>query len=389
MTAALGPDGARWPAARWLPLGLWLLLPALAPACRRTGEAADEPAASAPKRVRCAAVEAREVRDQVLLHGTVAPLPDRDALIAAQVAGRINRVLVREGDPVERGQPLARIEDAPLSDQAKQAAAQLAKARAETNLAKLTRARIQRVYERGIAARQELDDAEARLATAQAGESDVRAAAEIANRQLERATVRSPLSGVVLKVIRKPGELVDGTPATAILEVGDPSRLELVAAATAADLVRVRPGSAAAIDVTALPGARLAGTIAAVSPSVDRASGLGVVRVSLDLPSGGGAARPPVGVTGAARVDVGAPRRATMVPAAALRAALGDEAEVVLCGADRRLHVARVQRGVAEAGLVEVRGAADAGAASLAPGARVAVEPVLGLAEGDPFEAAP
>ena len=381
-------------AAAGLPLG-----------CRRdaAAEARDEhgaAATAAPRHVRCAPVEVRPLRAQIVLHGTVAPLPDRDAQIAPQVAGRISDVLVREGDRVARGQPLAHIDDAALADQSRQAAAQLAKAKAETNLARTTRDRVDRVFQRGIAARQELDDADARLAMAQASEAESRAAAEIASRQLGRATVRSPLAGVVLKVFRKSGELVDGTPATAILEVGDPTRLELVAIATAADLVRVHARDTVAVEVPSLPGLVLRGTVAAVSPAVDRATGLGSMRISLETPAAG--PRPPVGVAGVAHIEIGAPHPATLVPAVALRAALGDEAEVVVCGADRRAHVVRVQRGIASGPLVEIRlprgeqaGArADGGgggAETNAPGAgtRVAVEPVLGLGEGDSIEPAP
>jgi RND family efflux transporter MFP subunit len=355
--------------------------------CHR-GNAANEEPGTGPKRVRCAPVEVRDVQDSVELHGTVAPLPDRDSQIAAQVPGRILRVVVREGDTVTSGQALAHIDDAALADQAKQAAAQLAKARAEAGLATVSRDRIKRVFDRGIAARQELDDAEARLATAHAGEAEARAAAEIANRQVERAVVRSPLPGVVLRLFRRSGELVDGTPATPIVEVGDPTRLELVASATAAELVQARAGAPAAVELPALPDSRLAGSVSAVSPAVDRTTGLGVVRVRLDLPAG---LRPPVGIAGNARIPVGAPRRAALVPAAALRAARGNEAEVVVCGTDGRAHVTAVRRGLSVGAMVEARPAgADGGGASapLAAGIAVAVEPVLGIAEGDALEIA-
>jgi RND family efflux transporter MFP subunit len=313
-------------------------------------------------------------------------LPDRDSQIAAQVAGRILRVLVREGDRVQRGQPLARIDDAPLADQALQAAAGLAKARAEANLAAVSRDRVQRVFDRGIAARQELDDAETRLATARAGEAEARATAEIANRQVARAVVRSPLAGVALKLFRKSGELVDGTAATPILEVGDPSRLELVASATASDLVQVKLGAPAAIDLPALAGRAFAGRVTAISPAIDRISGLGVVRVGLDL-SGG--VQPPVGVAGNARIPVGTPRAAVVVPAGALRASAGAEAEIVICGPDARAHVVRVRRGLTVDRMIEVRGAEADGGAPLAAGTAVAVDAVLGLAEGDALEMAP
>jgi RND family efflux transporter MFP subunit len=398
-------------------LALAFLLALLAPVFLVAGQGCHSPtpaAASAlddgdapagPKRVRCAPIEERILRDALEVHGTLAPLPDRDAQIAGQTAGRLLRVLVREGDRVVRGQPLAQIDAAALRDQVTQAGAQLAKARAESHLAVTSRDRIALVFERGIAARQELDDADGRVATAAASEAEVRASSEMARRQLERTTVRSPLSGVVLHVFRKSGELVDGTPATPILEVGDPSALELVGTATAFALVHMEPGDVARIEVPALPSFPFAGVVAAVSPAVDRSTGLGTVRVTL---RSNGKVSPPVGLTATAWVEVGQPRRAVMVPAAALRAAIGARAELVICGADRRAHVVGVVRAgpghdttgttTTAAAAAAVKGQRfaeialpdgtgdDTGARPARPalaGALVAVEPVLGLLEGD------
>src|SRR5450432_565939 len=350
--------------------------------CRHQSASDKEPAAT-PKRVRCTALSNSDVQDQIELHGTVSPLPDRDAQIAAQVSGRILRVLVREGDRVRLQQPLARIDDLALTDQAKQAAAQLARADAEATLAAVSRVRVQRVFDRGIAARQELDDAQAKEATTHAGQSEARATVEIANRQLSRATVRSPLAGVVLKVIRRPGELVDGSPATPIVEVGDPSQLELVASATAQALVAIGAKNKAKIELPALPGVSLDGRVAAVSPAVDRTTGLGVVRIALNV----GGVRPPVGVSGVVRIAVGAHRIALLAPAAALRSAAGNDGEVVVCGTDGRAHVVRVTRGIALGGLIEVLPASgDVRDPLLVSGSFLAVEPVLGISDGDTLE---
>lgn len=355
--------------------------------CRR--ETAEESESSTPvtKQVRCAPVKDQVVRDTLELHGTIAPLPDRDAQIAAQVPGRILRMLVREGDRVKREQPLALIDTSALADQAKQAQAQLAKARAESGLAGTSRARVQRVFDRGIAARQELDDATARLTTAQANEAEAKAADGIARRQLARATVRSPLSGVVLRVFHKSGELVDGTGSSPLVEVGDPSSLELVGTAPAATLVRCRRGAVATIELPALPALHLSGVVAAVSPAVDRATGLGVVRISVDF---GHEVAPPVGVTATAHVDGGGERHTLAAPAEALRAPLGAQAEVVVCGADKRAHVVHVRRGATIGALTEIEaessGAADGGAARLVAGTALVVDPVLGIADGDPIE---
>lgn len=344
---------------------------------RREGESEMGAAGSEKRPIRCAPTRAIEVEDALELRGTIAPLPDRDAQVAPQVAGRIVQLLAREGDRVTAGQPVARIDDAPLVDQANEAAAAVTKAEAERRNAEATRTRVERVFEHGIAARQEVDDAVTRADTAKAAENEAQAAAKRARRQVERATVRSPLTGVVVRILRRSGELVDGTPATPVVEVADPERLELVSDVAAADLVRVARGARAAIHVPALPGASWTGTVAAVSPAVDRTTGLGTVRVAVALEA---ARRPPIGVLGVARIVTGRPRQATAVPTRALRVSVGEEAEVVLCGADGGAHVRRVRRGATAGDAVEVEG--------LAAGDRVALDP-LGLVEGTPLEIQP
>jgi RND family efflux transporter MFP subunit len=354
-------------------LGLVAVVAAGSPGCRHKGAETE----AVKRTVRCAPAEAAVITDAIELRGTVSPLPDRDAQIAPQVAGRILQVLVREGDRVSAGQPVARIDDAPLVDEAHAAAAALSKTRAELKNAQATSVRVQRVFEHGIAARQELDDATARAESAAATQSEAESTARRAQRQVERSVVRSLLSGVVVRVFRRPGELVDGTPATPVVEVADPSRLELTADATASDLVRVQKDQAADIIIAALPGAAWTGTVSAVSPAVDRTTGLGVVRVSLTL---AGAPRPPIGVLGTARVSVGAARQTVVVPKAAVRNGAGTEVEVVLCGADGVAHVRRIARGGAVGAKLE--------AAGLAPGQAVVVEPVIGIVDGEAIEIA-
>jgi RND family efflux transporter MFP subunit len=321
-------------------------------------------------------VETADVADSIELRGTVAPLPDRDAQIAPQVAGRIVQLLAREGDRVAAGQPVARVDDSILVDQANEAKAALEKARAERRNADATQARTERVFEHGIAARQEVDDATTRAATARAAENESEAAAKRARRQVERATVRSPIAGVVVRLLRRPGELVDGTPATPVIEVADPSRLELVSDATAPDLVRIAKGARAEVSVAALSGMRWEGTVSSVSPAVDRTTGLGTIRVAIDLATG---VRPPIGTLGTARVIVGATRSAMVVPKTSLRSGVGTEAEIISCGADGFAHLKRVKRGTAIGDKVEVT--------SLPAGELVATDPI-GIADGAPIEIA-
>ncbi len=210
-----------------LAVGLLLAFSGLAAACNHA--AAEAPGgkeeAQGPIKVRCAPVEEGTVIDSVALRGTVAPQPERDALVAPQIQGRLLKVTVQEGDDVEEGQIIARVDASSLIDQAAQTDAALERARAENRNAKSTLARTEQVFEKGIAPRQELDDTTERAASAEASEDEAKALSKQAHRQIARTEVRSPLTGVVLKVLRKPGELVDGTPSTPVVEIADTSIL--------------------------------------------------------------------------------------------------------------------------------------------------------------------
>jgi len=107
-------------------------------------------------------------------------------------------------------------------------------------------------------------------------------------------------------------------------------------------------------------------------------TGLGSVRLSLTLDPAG--PRPPLGIAAIALVRTGPPREAVLVPAAALRSG-GETSEVVVCGSDGRAHVRGVERGATADGSVEVRG--------VAAGELVAVQPVLGLEDGEPLRIEP
>jgi len=69
--------------------------------------------------------------------GNLTALPNRDAKIAALVPGRIERVLVTEGDSVRPGQVVAQVDPASLRDQLVQADAAVSQARANVENARI------------------------------------------------------------------------------------------------------------------------------------------------------------------------------------------------------------------------------------------------------------
>lgn len=343
----------------------WVLAVGLM-ACKHPEDAEPE---SGPIHTRCEAASVAALDDVRTLRGVVGTAPDRSAIIAPQVAGRLLRVTVREAQAVRRGDVLLEVESQPARDALAQARATLAQARAGLRNATTSLERSRTLFARGIVARQEIDDAETREAQMQAGTSAARAMVANAQLNVSRAVVRAPFDAVVIAVHKRVGELVDGTPNTPVVELADPSALELLASAPPSDLVALRVGQHATVRFEALAEVQMPARVLAVSPSLTAATGLGAVRFALEA----GEVRPPLGLAGAATVAVGQRADAVFVPLAALRGGSGGS-EVVICD-EGHAHVQAVRTGARDARRAQI-------VEGLAAGQRVALEGLLALTDG-------
>ena len=287
--------------------------------CRQTAHAEEAESFVTVARVHCQPATTATFRDVRTLRGTVVAAPDRDAVVSPQIAGRLRAVDVREGDTVTAGQVIAEVDSQAMADALTQPRAQLAQAEATEHNAALYADRTQHLFTRGIAARQEADDASSRREQATSAVSASQAGVNVAARNVSRASVRAPIAGVVLHVTRHTGELVDGTPATPVAEIADPASLEILTHAPPADLIYLHAEQHADVRFDAIPGRTFAAAVQAVAPSIDAQSGMGTVRLALTATEN----RPPFGLLGVADVIVGERTGRVFVPPSALRGADG------------------------------------------------------------------
>ena len=331
----------------------------------------DEPAAG-PIAVACTAARETPVTERVTLRGVVRAAPDKDAIVSSAVAGRITSVAVSEGEHVDANVEVARVDDPSLAGAVAQADIAIRSARGRVQAAGRVLARARRLLAEGIAAKREVEDAQAVAAQAAGDLADAQARRDLAMTELERAVVRSPIAGTVVKLMKHAGELVDGTPATPIVEIAVPDALELQADAPAAVLVRLDLRAPVRVRLDALPGIDIPGHVVFVSPSADPATSLGAVRAALDPPKAL-AARLKFGLAGEVSIDV-ATQRAVVVPAAAVRRSPEGEEQVIVCDEGKaavRVVVVAMRRD----GDVVLR-------SGLTAGEKVVTDHVLGLEDG-------
>ncbi len=337
-------------------------------ACRHGGEEREEPVAV---EVHCAPVTPQSIELVETLRGRVAAPPGGDLPVASQVAGRVVQVLVHEGDHVGAGAVVAQIDGSNSRDALRQADAAVVQARSAQANAQATLERIRQLVARGIAAKQDLDDAVARSDQAEAGVNSAIAAADLARRTLGRVEVRSSFEGVVTRVWRGAGALVDGTAATPVVQLAASSLAEFDADATERQLIDLEAGQTTAITL-ATGGDPIAGTVRARSTALDPATGLGFVRVAIQDQG-----PMTLGVFGTAKITVGERKGVLVVPSAAMRGAIADGAQVVVCK-DGKADVRDVKVGWRDDEHVEITD-------GLAAGDRVALDHVLGLETDSPI----
>jgi len=179
-----------------------LLFP-LAAGCGR-----ETPPAPPPTGVFVATVQRRDVPVVLQSTGTVEPI--QTVAVAAQVDGLIEQVYFREGDEVEAGQKLLQIDPRSYRAALEQAAANLARDVAQAANAERDRARFEDLAVKEYVTPQQLDQARATVAALQATVRADSAALDRARLDLERTTVRAPITGRAGALLLRVGNLVRG-----------------------------------------------------------------------------------------------------------------------------------------------------------------------------------
>ena len=206
----------------------------------------------------------------VSANGTLQPTTSVN--IGSELSGTVLRVLVDVNDKVKKGQVLVELDTAKLNDQVARSRAALSAANAKVTQAAATvkeakgnRARLEEVARLSggkVPSQAELDSGRATLERALADElsahasvADARAAAATDETNLSKASIRSPIDGVVLTRTVDPGNAVAASlqAVTLFTLAEDLSKLRLQVKVDEADVGAVKVGQKASFTVSAYP----------------------------------------------------------------------------------------------------------------------------------------
>jgi membrane fusion protein (multidrug efflux system) len=302
--------------------------------------------------------------------------------VQPRVAGRVESITVKLGDRVAKGQQIAKIEDREISEQLRQAQANLDVNRAtvtnresDERVAASVLARTLATYERGLVSKQVLEDAEARhnssvsqVIVAKAQQAQTTARLDELKITLSNTNILSPVDGFVSRRLLDPGAFAGAN--TVILTVVDISTVRLVTNLVEKGFKRVVPGVDAEVAVDAFPDERFRGEVSRVSPVFDPATR--TAPMEIEVPNPGFRLKP--GMYARVRLTVERRANALTVPRGAVVDTEGKRGVFLVDGQTAKFR--EVQTGLQDNDRVEILD-------GLTDGERVVTVGALALRDGD------
>ncbi|HMP72033.1 MAG TPA: efflux RND transporter periplasmic adaptor subunit [Kiritimatiellia bacterium] len=302
----------------------------LAAGCGRPPSAGGPPGEFSVNAV-VALVEGERLESSVQLVGS---LRARDSVnVVTEINGVVAEVLFAEGDVVEAGQVLARLDDVKL-------AARRDEARARHRLAETTMRRSEELFRSQTISQQEVDQARA--------EYDVATASlNLIERELADTVVTARFTGVVGDRRVSPGQFaMAGTILTRLVQM-DP--LEIEFRVPERHLARVERGQRVVLETAAFPGHPVEGEVVFIAPEVDETTRTVLVKA---LASNSGLRFRP-GLFGTLELVLAVREDAMLIPEQAIRYS-GDQASVVVMNEEDRAEFRPVVVGQRVRGRAEI-----------------------------------
>ena len=193
--------------------------------------------------------------------------PVWQAKIASKIAGRIQSVLVNEGDYVEAGTVLAALDSSEIDATVNAARGSVYDAKANLEQAETTLARYQRLLEKGAISQQEVDNASFARDMAEGKLESAQGTYENAYSRMEGTRVITPHAGYVVKRYYQEGYYAKDT--DALFNVADISTLLVKINIPEGQIGAVAIGSVAEIEVPAMPGKKFQGKVTKIAAVAD------------------------------------------------------------------------------------------------------------------------
>lgn len=212
------------------------------------------------------------------LTGTIEGLTS--AIISSRFAGKIDQILVEDGQSVSQGAILLTLDTVELANSERIAQNNVRQAEANFNTVQADYQRYYNLYARNAVTKQQLESAQARMITSRTEVDNAYANLNNAQKQIADGSILSPVTSLVANKAATIGQVV--SPGTTLLTVEQIDQVYVVVNVEQKDIAAAKLGTAVTITVDAYPGQEFAGTVAVINPVAGNESRMFKVKIKVD-----------------------------------------------------------------------------------------------------------
>ena len=243
--------------------------------------------------------------------------------VSPRQQGRLEQLLVDEGDEISEGQLLAVMDPGAIDDRLQERQALLRQAEANYRSSKEDFDRRQDLFRSGVISADDFSDVRFQMLAAEAAVIAARERLEQLEEEQDELQIRAPFAGTITARYAEPGAFVTptttasataGATSSSIVELS--KGLEVAARVPESDIGRIAPGQSAEIRVDAFPDERFKAQVSEVAPRAEKQDNVTSFEVKLAL------VNPPdkllIGMTADINFQTGRSTPKTLVPTVAI-----------------------------------------------------------------------
>ena len=232
-------------------------------------------------------VKRQKISEKLQFTGVIEPWIKID--ITPDIAGKVAKIYVDEGDKVAEGQLLAELDTRATRLQLEQAQAALAVAEANFKDAKRNMERMERLRQEKAVSDQQYEKIRLAYEAAEAQFQQAKAALNLAKHQLEVSLMKAPFTGIVASKNADVGDVINPmmgsfSPSSGVLTLMDFSRVKIEVEVSQNDIVHIKKGQPAWLKISALPDKVFPGKVSLVNLAADPVTKKFKIKITADNP---------------------------------------------------------------------------------------------------------
>ncbi|MDO8703076.1 MAG: efflux RND transporter periplasmic adaptor subunit [Undibacterium sp.] len=212
-------------------------------------------------------VTSAEVQKRLTLSGALRAV--NQAAVKAKLAGDVREVLVREGEAVQLGQVLVKMDTSDYEARVAQARGSLAAAQGQLDIARQARDNNKSLLDKNFISKNAYDNSSNQLAIAAANVASANGVLEVAQKALADTVIRAPIAGLISTRNVQPGEKI--SPDNRLFDMVDLRVLEMEAPVPTQDIARIKIGQQVQINIEGVTGA-VSGQVSRINPATTAGS---------------------------------------------------------------------------------------------------------------------